>query len=163
MTNSPNPFFNLTGPGNFTLCATVTDTLTGCADTFCDSLSIDSLGNVFKTGSNVFLTSDATVGFIVVSAPRNSNTTGINESNVASAFHLWPNPANNIIEVSMKPLNEVSSLSVYDLAGALVLEQKINASTSIIKTDISNLSNGSYLIKLSDSKSSIVTKLLVNH
>jgi hypothetical protein len=163
MTNSPNPFFNLTGPGNFTLCATVTDTLTGCADTFCDSLSIDSLGNVFKVGSNVFLTSDATVGFIVVSAPRNSNTTSINEGNVASAFNFWPNPANSMIELSMKPLNEASSLSVYDLTGALVLEQKINANTSIFKTDISNLSNGSYLIKLSDSKNSSLSKLIVNH
>ena len=163
ITNAPNPFFNLNGPGTFTLCATVTDTLTGCSDTFCDSLSIDSLGNVFKVGSNVFLTSNATVGFVVVSSPRNASTTGINESKSNAGFKIWPNPANNVVEITMNPNHETSNLSIYDIAGSLVLEQKINANTSILKTDISSLSNGSYLIKLSDSKNSSISKLIVNH
>jgi PKD repeat protein len=163
MTNAPNPFFNLTGPGTFTLCATVTDTLTGCSDTFCDSLSIDSLGNVFKTGSNTFISANATVSFVVVSAPKNAQATGITENKEVSAVLLYPNPANNSIEISNWYSNETSTLSMYDVAGSLVLEKKWNANSTTNKTDISGLSNGSYVVKLSDSKHSSLSKLLIHH
>jgi hypothetical protein len=88
MSNNPTPFFNLTGVATYTLCVTVTDTINGCNDTFCDSLSIDSLGNVGRNPIQTFSNSNASVGIAVISAPKSTSPTGINNI-IRNEFANW--------------------------------------------------------------------------
>jgi PKD repeat protein len=164
MTNAPTPFFNLTGPGTFTLCATVTDTVTGCTDTFCDSLSIDSVGNVFKSNNtNMFSSASGSVGFIVMSAPKPSNINGIENVTNNTAFAIKPNPANNYVDINVNTTIENATMFIYNITGEIVKEEKIVTKTNNYRTAINELSNGTYFVKLNGNHTTNVVKLIVNH
>lgn len=72
-------------------------------------------------------------------------------------FLIYPNPANEFIEI--KPVSNFSQLTITDVRGRVVKHvQTINTST--IKIDISELSNGLYLIIVKDNENIGVKKFI---
>lgn len=72
----------------------------------------------------------------------------IYSKNISLAF---PNPANDIINISNKlSNNENSTLEVFNIEGKKILEQKVINNNEPIKLDISSFSNGIYIYKLND-------------
>jgi len=160
MSNSTTPFFTLSGLGTYTLCVSVTDTLTGCSDTFCDSLIVDSLGNVFKTSTSTFLSANASVGIAVIASPKSTNATGIAEISKSKSISIQPNPANDFFTLKLSA-TENTSVNIIDVTGSIVREFKINSNASNI--DVSSLSNGTYFVKVISEKNNETQKLIINH
>jgi len=82
-------------------------------------------------------------------------TTGINEiSN--NSVSLFPNPVTN--ELTINNIRKNSIIAIYDLNGRLLIN-KI-AKSPIEKIDVSSLSNGVYLIKVTDKKTNKTNKFV---
>ena len=75
-----------------------------------------------------------------------NNTMGLNEQNAEILFSVYPNPANNYINIKADQKLYGSAFTIYDLVGKSVLQGKIVAETS--KIELSSLSSGFYLIKI---------------
>jgi hypothetical protein len=91
----------------------------------------------------------------VMVAPRASlltsvgcETVGINESSSSNIFSVYPNPANNQINVKTNAKLFGSVYIVYDNTGKLVLTGKINSENTVI--ELGNLSDGIYLFSVGE-------------
>ena len=82
-------------------------------------------------------------GFLVVK----SSTLAIEENSISN-FKIHPNPASNTININSINF-PISEIKIYDLSGKLLLSNKYN---SLINTtvNISNYSNGIYILKLNN-------------
>jgi len=69
------------------------------------------------------------------------NSVGINETD-AVEFQLYPNPTNNIINITTAAT--IETLTVYNLQGQSLIEVKSN----IKQLDLSNLAQGAYIIQM---------------
>tara|TARA_B110001450_G_scaffold13655_1_gene12854 strand:- start:1248 stop:2378 length:1131 start_codon:yes stop_codon:yes gene_type:complete len=72
---------------------------------------------------------------------------------------IYPNPANEILTIQSN--NLISPISIYDITGKLVLQNRGNSNEIIL--DISNLKSGLYLIKSSIENSSIKRSFMINN
>ncbi|GAB5398764.1 MAG: hypothetical protein Aureis2KO_03490 [Aureisphaera sp.] len=84
-----------------------------------------------------------------------STTLGIEDSN-ANAFSLYPNPAQNEINI-VSQLSGEKAVTVFDISGKQVIETTLNSNT----LDISQLTSGMYLVKISQEGISSTKKLIV--
>lgn len=71
---------------------------------------------------------------------------GLNYNNLEELFILFPNPVSTILNIETNTL--IESLSIYNLTGSLI--KKIKGNTKNI--DVSDLSMGSYFIKIQTNK-----------
>ncbi len=69
---------------------------------------------------------------------------GVSDNTIAG-FSYYPNPTNGIL--NLKSVDNIEHVSLYNLLGQLVVENRVNATTS--QVDISGLSTGTYLMKVS--------------
>ncbi|MBL0053280.1 MAG: T9SS type A sorting domain-containing protein [Bacteroidetes bacterium] len=67
--------------------------------------------------------------------------------NKTNSFNIFPNPANEIITVSN--LNNASLITISDVAGKNIIQQKVNNNTEQI--NISALLPGYYIVSLETS------------
>ncbi len=89
-------------------------------------------------------------GFLVVK----SSTLAI-EDNSISNFNIYPNPTNNVIHINAIQF-PVKNIKIYDLGGKLLKSKNYNSEINI-KTNISNFSNGIYILKLNNE---FITKII---
>lgn len=90
-----------------------------------------------------------------------SNVTGLAEvKDNEFVFKLYPNPANEQVNVVFSNLDERAILSVFDLQGRLVAKQDIAKDQKATRIDVSNLNAGMYYIKLQGLKTNKVEKLI---
>ncbi len=85
-------------------------------------------------------------GCSATSAIYNVNSIGISEHSVE--FRLYPNPANEFIIINAS-MQDNYSVAVFDLMGKRVMNYLFQQSKTL---DVSNLSSGSYLITITNSK-----------
>jgi len=64
--------------------------------------------------------------------------------NTIAGFSYYPNPTNGIL--NLKSVDNIENVSLYNLLGQLVIENRVNATTS--QMDITGLSTGTYLMKV---------------
>jgi hypothetical protein len=158
--NGENPLFNLNGAGVYTICLTATDTISGCSDTFCDSLTLDTLGNVFRTANNMLFSSNSTIGLAVVSSPKSTNPSALSEVKNQDLISVQPNPANDNITIKLANAEAVN-VNIFSVSGELIKDVRINNSTTTV--DVSDLSNGIYFVKVLSKEINQTTKLIINH
>lgn len=89
-------------------------------------------------------------GFLVVK----SSTLAI-EDNSFPNFNIYPNPTNNVIHINAIQF-PVNNIKIYDLSGKLLKSKNYNSKINI-KTNISNFSNGIYILKLNNE---FITKII---
>jgi hypothetical protein len=153
--NSSNPFLNLGGVGTYVLCLNVIDSANSCYSNFCDTLTVDSAGNVFKSVSSF----NGTASVNVVSAPKKLTSTGIENYAIANSIVVVPNPASNIIRVTFNE-NKSNAIQIIDLSGKIVKSFSAIVSNQL-EMNVSDLSEGLYIVKLSNSNGVTTTKLNV--
>lgn len=85
-------------------------------------------------------------------------TTASNDDFIAANVKVYPNPAKNIINVQSLVSSTELNVNIYNLLGREVLNANINSTDSI---DISALSQGVYLLKLSDEDGASFTRKLI--
>jgi hypothetical protein len=72
-------------------------------------------------------------------------TAGVNTPN-AKAFSMYPNPANNILNIDTAQTTGFSDYAVYDVTGKKLLDGTM--STSLTAINVTGLSPGTYIVKL---------------
>ncbi len=86
----------------------------------------------------------------------NAMTTGIEASNKADDLVIYPNPANNVLNITN--ISSKTQIKLYDVLGKLVFETEAEGSTSID----TSLLNGVYTLSaISSAKGTVVTKVVV--
>jgi CubicO group peptidase (beta-lactamase class C family) len=75
------------------------------------------------------------------------SASGIEENGSSEKVHVFPNPANDLITVSVKK-GTLGTAIIYDQLGTKIKE--INSNTELAKFTISDLQNGIYFISLPD-------------
>ena len=84
-----------------------------------------------------------------------TNSAGISKvGNNNLGINIYPNPANNIINVAAK---EIVEIKLYDLLGNEILSQKEN------EIDVSGLANGIYFVQLNTQGNTYTQKIIVQH
>ncbi|WP_196892855.1 T9SS type A sorting domain-containing protein [Aureivirga marina] len=78
------------------------------------------------------------------------------EFSVSNKFEVYPNPANNTIAI--KSSEEITNLSIFDITGKTIYNQKENIPNTI---DISKFSSGTYFVKLDYLNSSEIKQLII--
>ncbi|WP_333808863.1 T9SS-dependent choice-of-anchor J family protein [Flavobacterium sp.] len=73
-------------------------------------------------------------------------------------FSIYPNPVNNVLNISLKNEMTINSLSITDLNGRVVVS--INSSSTSI--DVSNLSSGVYFVSIETNEGKGTSKFVKN-
>jgi hypothetical protein len=77
--------------------------------------------------------------------------------NIINGIGLYPNPANDVLNIELNIKKGEATILVYDLMGRVVLQQLANASKAI-KLNISALSPGQYIVKVNSNGANYVGK-----
>jgi uncharacterized surface protein with fasciclin (FAS1) repeats len=124
--------------GPYTLCLTVTDDAAGCSDTYCESISVDSLGMLGGFVSGFTIT--------VLDGGESGSVNSVNETNAMFADAIiYPNPATDYFMVSGLEANSVWTGRLVDISGSLVREFNGTGSTPI---ELSGMQRGLYFLQL---------------
>lgn len=142
----PYPTHTYSDAGTYALCLSIDVDSAGfsCTSTFCDTISVDSLGNLYKAGNTFVL------------QVRDPATIGLGEESIGS-FEVYPNPVNDLLKVSALSGSAGSvEYMLYDLSGIRImggyLEDKGSRAEQVL--DVSSLSRGVYLLNLQTSDGS---------
>lgn len=109
-----------------------------------------------------------TAGVHSIIKPSTTATASISEDNVAAkaiiAPEVYPNPATNSLTIAV-PLLEgkqqhYNSVSLFDMNGKEV--KKLTLTAQVTTIDISNLSSGTYVVKIFDGKQTVIKKIIKN-
>jgi hypothetical protein len=80
-------------------------------------------------------------------------------------FHIFPNPASNVVKIRLSGSDILTNFYLYDITGKLVHRVRISnessSNTSITPIDIRSLESGVYFIKLVDINRELTKKLIV--
>jgi PKD repeat protein len=150
LVNGAYPSHQYASTGSYIVCLTVSDFF-GCSDTYCDTLTVDSLGNIVYRG--------AAAGFVLNIYSPAAVTSGVDETFTTNA-QLFPNPASNLLLVKWS--EEVSNELTYNVVsvdGRKVLNGSITRDVNSI--EVTTLSPGFYLLQVRNSNGSMETKPFV--
>ena len=94
---------------------------------------------------------------------KTNNSSECRKQKVFDEFTIFPNPAQNIITIGYSDLSVLSgsNIEIFNLNGKLVLSEKTTTSVGIKDIDISRLSNGFYILKLSKANWNIQQKFVI--
>ena len=65
-----------------------------------------------------------------------------------STLRIWPNPASNVLNIDLGDKLNSERITVHDVAGALVLDQKIIVGTGQVEIDIGQFERGVYFLNI---------------
>jgi PKD repeat protein len=152
------PFFTYTNAGTYQICLTITDSAASCMDTFCDTISIDSLGNVTRSPIS------GNVGVVVYATAQPNDLLSIEAASTTTELMLAPNPSNGLFTMTANWKESGNmNVEVIDLTGKVVFQQQIKIAKGTNKTniDLGALSAGSYLLKTTTNDTISTTRLMI--
>ena len=89
-----------------------------------------------------------------------ASTLNVDNFSVLNSFKMYPNPVDNELNFDFNnTVVEDFNVKIYDLNGRLILSKDINETDSTI--DVNNVSQGVYLVKLTNRNSFVTKKLIV--
>jgi hypothetical protein len=160
ISNNPLPFTTINNPGTYEICVSILDTINNCGDTFCDTITIDSLGNVYRSSMS------GNVGVLVSGTPQpNALLTTVNVKDALNEITIVPNPANGIINLNSNWIQGSSSIEIMDITGKIIYSQTINTTKGqkSVTIDLTDVADGSYLVRVFSDQRVQTVKLLINH
>jgi hypothetical protein len=122
----------------------------GCSDTYCDTLTVDSTGNIVYRG--------ATAGFVLnVLAPN--QLTGVEEPSFEIGG-LYPVPAREQLTLSIEAnAGNRFTCFIRSIDGRLQMTSNLTSGSHVI--DIANLAAGVYLLQVNGPDGSVQTKRFI--
>ena len=115
------------------------------------------VGDSFTNEANIYfdynfpiLTNKATSKF--------QNTLANPDFEFSNYFALYPNPANDVLNINAVQAIEIQSLAIYDVLGQLVIA--VPNAKSVSNIDVSKLRTGTYFIKVKSDKGSSSMKFI---
>ncbi len=82
----------------------------------------------------------------VPSCYKSTNPKKLSETPAESEIILFPNPADNILNIQIQNIDETAIINLYDLQGKLIISTSTSTKTSSI--DVENISKGMYILKV---------------
>jgi PKD repeat protein len=150
LATGPYPSHQYSSTGTYVVCLTVSDFF-GCSDTYCDTLTVDSLGNILYRSSSV--------GFVLNIYSPAAVTSGINDVTPTLA-QLFPNPAHSTLFVKWSEEgSDDLSYKVVSVDGRTVLNGSLTRDVNSI--EVATLSPGFYLLQVQNANGSMETKPFV--
>lgn len=138
------PFITFNQFGCFNVCLMITDTLGNCQDSYCDSICVDSLGNLNKS-TNWGLT-------VIPSAmPASLFTSAKEEMKEEVAIALLPNPVKTILHVNIAlPQQELVQVELVDITGRIIenFSNNLMEGSNTVKMNLSKYPEGIYFVKV---------------
>jgi hypothetical protein len=113
-----------------------------------------AVGDTFSNNASIFF--DYNFPVVTNIATTTIQALGTNDFEFTTYFTLHPNPAKGVVTILAKKEVYISSLSIYNTLGQLILAEA-NPNSTI---DISALKTGNYFIKIVSDKGMTTTKLL---
>ncbi|MFH7018421.1 family 16 glycosylhydrolase [Flavobacterium sp. FlaQc-47] len=77
-----------------------------------------------------------------------------------TAFVMYPNPANNTVQLSLPENLDNKTVTIYDESGTLLLEKKIDADVNESQIDLSRLRKGIYILNFKSDQKNWSKKLI---
>lgn len=90
-----------------------------------------------------------------VSTQQECNNLGNETFIINDEITIYPNPTNGILNINSN-INSITKVIIYDILGKVVLER----SNNFEQLNISNLTNGLYLVKISTENKTVVKKIM---
>lgn len=159
------PTHEYQGPGPYQLCLTISNG--SCSDTFCDTVSVDEAGllNGMATdpGTHVATThvSERAGGFtlnVLQGFPTN-----VAELPAFVDFKLWPNPAQNELNMSFNSMRAGAlPVSVISTEGRAVLHYMFNvvSGKNALWLNTQDLAPGLYMVRIGDDVRTVAHRFL---
>jgi hypothetical protein len=116
------------------------------------------VGDSFANEANIYF--DYNFPILTNKAISTFKTLGTQDFEFADYFNVYPNPANDILNIGTKKTIELQSMAVYDILGQLVIAVP-NAQT-VSKIDVSKLTTGNYFLKMNTDKGTSSVKFIKN-
>lgn len=89
------------------------------------------------------------------------STTLNNSTFVANNIQVYPNPTSDFISVNLNQnTSKFNSLELFDINGRLIIKQTVN-NQNIERLDVSEMTAGVYILKISSSKEQLSTKVII--
>lgn len=115
-------------------------------------------GTPLSKSMNVTVIGDDTGGVVFIPEFGKSNEATKQES-LEDEVNVYPNPSNGVFSVEMPHSEKPYQLSVYDLTGKEVYSDQTNG--GLVRTDVSHLSEGSYLLILNGENGKTTKRITV--
>lgn len=95
----------------------------------------------------------------------NVSTMGINDKNGINQLTVYPNPANNKLNIVLNQANitEHFTVQIIDLNGKVLVIKRLENNDATQQLDISALQNGTYLLRVNNGKEIMHNKFVVIH
>jgi len=87
--------------------------------------------------------------------------TGV-EEDLNKGLEIYPNPADTKLQIKSSKTMNISTVKVYNMLGTLVMSE-LNLPEGITSINTAGLSNGVYILELSNSNSIFTKKILIKH
>ena len=135
--STPSHYY--TAFGKYELCLTLTDSAKNCISTYCDSIGIDSSGNLLKKdGFNLHVLNE-------------TDLIGIDEIKEVKHFSIYPNPSSGRVQLDYQlKAKQTAHIQVINGMGQVVWEQSklSTVGSNSMQLNLSELPKGMYIVQL---------------
>lgn len=146
------PTHQYTSTGTYVVCLTVSDFF-GCSDTYCDTLTVDSLGNIIYRGFS------ANAGFTLNIISPSQLTSGIDDQE-NTISRIYPVPATDRLFVEWAANTaDAMNYQIIGVDGREVMRGWVTRTANQLNTDA--LSPGIYLFKVMGADGSVDSRTFV--
>ena len=128
-----------------------------------DSLTYEALGTNQSYGYSNEVDGELMVFEEGFTTPNASNATSSISSVNRVELNVYPNPANDLVQLTFAGLTESIQLNVFDITGRMVMQQSLNGNINQAQLNTASLPSGAYLIRVGSGKERAYKKLIVKH
>lgn len=104
------------------------------------------------------------ISWVVKWNATNNGSVGVNDkiSNAEGKFsNVYPNPVKNTINIDCKNVEDIVTLTVYNITGSKMIEREMDTYNGKLSVNVSDLKNGLYLYSISVKGETVETKKFV--
>ena len=155
----PFPTWTYSTDGPYTICLTVSDPLGSCSDTYCESISVDSLGMLGGFMSGFTIT--------VFDGGQGAGTPAAiaEEAPVLDEMVVYPNPnAEAFVRIRWNALQSGDvTATLFDLRGAIAADMQTTAwaGENQLELNIAGMERGYYLVQLAMGETRVTQRLII--
>ena len=151
--NTQNPTHQYATFGLYNLCLTISDSASGCYSTYCDSIGMDSSGNLLKRD-----------GF-GISVVNEADLLSVDQVDLIKGVSVYPNPSAGIVNIRLEMLSsETIEVNVLNSVGQKIdlVGYRTKTGSNTFSIDLSDEPNGLYFLNIKSGNEVKNARLYIN-